>query len=273
MRHRACFKIKKGAILAWFLAVVLLLTGCSGKKSSHTQQSPQQPVTILVAAASSLETVLETNLIPLFQQQYSWIQVEGSYDSSGKLQTQIREGMEADLFLSASTKQMDELVLEKRIDRETVVPVIYNKLVLIRPSYRQSKVTRFADAANAATIALGDPASVPAGQYAKEAFTALGIWDTVAAKASYGTNVTEVLNWVAQGSADLGVVYASDAASNQDVTIIAQAPEGSLAKAIVYPGGVTTNGLHPEEAALFLTFLRSEMAAALLEAYGFTPYE
>ena len=72
----------------------------------------------------------------------------------------------------------------------------------------------------------GDPESVPAGQYAQEALTSLGIYDEIAAKASFGTNVTEVLNWVAEGSADAGIVYATDAATTDKVKVVSEAPEG-----------------------------------------------
>ena len=123
----------------------------------------------------------------------------------------------------------------------------------------------------AATIAVGDPESVPVGQYSKEAFTNLGIWDAVSAKASLGTNVTEVLNWVAEGSADVGVVYATDAATTDKVQVVAEAPEGSLEKKVVYPVGIVSASQHKDAARLFVEFLQSDEALAVFEAYGFTP--
>lgn len=109
------------------------------------------------------------------------------------------------------------------------------------------------------------------GQYSKEAFTNLGNWDAVSAKASLGTNVTEVLNWVAEGSADVGVVYATDAATTDKVQVVAEAPEGSLEKKVVYPVGIVSASQHKDAARLFVEFLQSDEALAVFEEYGFTP--
>ena len=133
-----------------------------------------------------------------------------SYDSSGKLQTQIEEGLDADVFMSAAQKQMNALNDEGLIDTESITDLLENKIVLIVPSGNAAELKNFADIQEAASIALGDPASVPAGQYAEEALTNLGIWDKIQDKVSFGSNVTEVLNQVAASSADAGIVYATD---------------------------------------------------------------
>ena len=211
---------------------------------------------ILVAAAASLKNAYEEELIPMFQEQNPGITVTGTYDSSGKLQTQIEEGLEADVFMSAATTQMDALNEEGLIDSETMVDLLENKIVLIVPSSSELGLASFEDIAKAETIALGDPASVPAGQYAEEALTNLGIWDEIQDKVSFGTNVTEVLNQVAAASADAGIVYATDAASMADqVTVIAEAPEGSLAQPVIYPVAVVKTTAHAEAAKAFVDFL------------------
>ena len=129
----------------------------------------------------------------------------------------------------------------------------------------------FEDIEKASSIALGDPASVPAGQYAEEALTSLGIWDRIQDKVSFGTNVTEVLNQVAASSADAGIVYATDAASMaEQVDVIAEAPEGSLKKKVIYPVAVLKGSAHSEEAADFVEFLKTEEAMKVFEAYGFS---
>jgi len=136
-----------------------------------------------------------------------------------------------------------------------------------------AKVTGFEDIANADMIAIGDPESVPAGQYAKEALTSLGLWDAVDAKSTKGTNVTEVLNWVAEGSADAGIVYATDAATTDKVQVIAEAPEGSLAAKVIYPVGIVTASENKEAAQKFVQFLQSDEAIAVFEKYGFSANE
>lgn len=237
---------------------------------SADAEEEKEPVNLLIAAAASLEYSMKDELIPMFQEQYPYITVEGTYDSSGKLQTQIEEGLEADLFFSAATKQMDALKEEGFMAEDSIVDLLENKIVLIVPTGQMEGYSAFEDIAKAATPALGDPASVPAGQYAQEALTNLGLWDQVSQKASFGTNVTEVLNWVSQGSAEAGIVYATDAATQKDkVEVVAQAPEGSLAEPVIYPVGVLEKSQHTEEANLFLEFLQSEEAAQVFEDYGF----
>ena len=149
------------------------VSGCSSGTSAETEAAAANEQTeILVAAAASLKNAYEEELIPMFQEQNPGITVTGTYDSSGKLQTQIEEGLEADVFMSAATTQMDALNEEGLIDSETMVDLLENKIVLIVPSSSELGLASFEDIAKAETIALGDPASVPAGQYAEEALTA-----------------------------------------------------------------------------------------------------
>lgn len=238
--------------------------------SSEASSEPEaEPVTIMVAAAASLEYSYKDKLIPMFQDKYPHITVEGTYDSSGKLQTQIEEGLEADVFMSAANKQMNALKDAGLVDTDSIVELLENKIVLIQPAGGDTGITTYEGAVDAEVIAIGDPESVPAGQYAKEAFTTLGLWDQVEAKASLGTNVTEVLNWVAEGSANVGVVYATDAATTDKVEVIAEAPEGSLAQKVIYPVGMVAASAHTEEAQLFIEFLQSPEAIAVFQEYGF----
>ena len=257
-----------------------LLAGCSSGSSADTTaaqteaetSAEDEPVELLVAAAASLKNAYEEELIPMFQEQYPGVTVVGTYDSSGKLQTQIEEGLEADVFMSAAVKQMNALNEGGYIDDTTMVDLLENKIVLIVPTGSELGLTAFEDIVKAETIALGDPASVPAGQYAEEALTSLGLWDQIQDKVSFGTNVTEVLNQVAAASADAGIVYATDAASMADqVEVIAEAPDGSLKEPVIYPVAALKNSAHLEEAKAFVTFLQSEEAMGVFEKYGFAP--
>ena len=229
---------------------------------------------ILVAAAASLKNAYEDELIPMFEEQYPGVTVEGTYDSSGKLQTQIEEGLEADVFMSAATKQMKALDEEGMIASDTIVNLLENKIVLIVPTGSDSKIDSFEKIGDAASIALGDPESVPAGQYAKEALTNLNVWDSIQDKVSFGTNVTEVLNQVAAASADAGIVYATDAASKADqVTVVAEAPEESLEKKVIYPVAVVKATTHEDAAKAFVDFLQTPEAIQVFESYGFVAAE
>ena len=254
------------------LIATLCLTAVPASRANSGEDANKEPVTLLLAAAASLQYSYVDELIPMFQKRYPWITVEGTYDSSGKLQAQIENGLEADVFMSAALKQMNALKDKGFMDEKSIANLLENKIVLIRPAATPVEgVSGFADALKAGMIAVGDPDSVPAGQYAREAFTSLGIWDQAKDKASFGTNVTEVLNWVAEGSADLGVVYATDAATTDKVTVICEAPEGALKNKVIYPVGMLANSKHPEEAKLFIDFLKSDEAQAVFEKYGFSP--
>lgn len=253
--------------IAVFLAAFFI--GASGSARSAEKERK----TILVAAAASLQYSFVDELIPLFQKKYPWITVEGTYDSSGKLQTQIENGLGADVFMSAAMRQMEALTESGFIRPDSVVTLLENRIVLIRPAASALAMAGFTDILKADTIAVGDPDSVPAGQYAREALVSLGIWDQVKAKASLGTNVTEVLNWVAEDSADAGIVYATDAAANPKVAVVAEAPEGSLKKKVLYPAGALSASKHPEEARLFIETLASDEGKAIFRKYGFSPVE
>ena len=276
-----------------------MMTGCSSKPQETTAAATEAETTaeetttaeteadvkdeakadlgeqsILVASAASLKNAYEDELIPMFEEQYPGVTVEGTYDSSGKLQTQIEEGLEADVFMSAATKQMKALDEEGMIASDTIVNLLENKIVLIVPAGSDSQIDSFEKIGDAASIALGDPESVPAGQYAKETLTNLNVWDSIQDKVSFGTNVTEVLNQVAAANADAGIVYATDAASMADqVTAVAEAPEGSLEKKVIYPVAVVKATTHEDAAKAFVDFLQTPDAIKVFESYGFVAAE
>ena len=290
---------KSFAVVMAAMMAAGMMTGCSSKPQETTAAATEAETTaeetiaaetaaeskeeakadlgeqsILVAAAASLKNAYEDELIPMFEEQYPGVTVEGTYDSSGKLQTQIEEGLEADVFMSAATKQMKALNEEGMIASDTIVNLLENKIVLIVPTGSDSKIDSFEKIGDAASIALGDPESVPAGQYAKEALTNLNVWDSIQDKVSFGTNVTEVLNQVAAASADAGIVYATDAASKADqVTVVAEASEGSLEKKVIYPVAVVKATAHEDAAKAFVEFLQTSEAIAVFESYGFVAAE
>ena len=239
--------------------------------AKETTAASGEETEILVAAAASLKNAYEDKLIPMFEEANPGVTVKGTYDSSGKLQTQIEEGLDADVFMSAAKKQMIALDEEGMIASDTITDLLENKIVLIVPTGNEKKLEKFEDIEKADSIALGDPASVPAGQYSEEALTNLGIWDKIQDKVSFGTNVTEVLNQVAAASADAGIVYATDAASMADkVEVVAEAPEGSLSEKVIYPVAVVKGTAHEEVANEFVAFLQTDKAITVFEEYGFS---
>ena len=160
--------MKKLLCLVFSLMVAVMAAGCGG--SDKQAAAPQAGKTLRLAAAASMEKVFTQKLIPMYQQKHPEIKIEGVYDASGKLQAQIESGLAADVFISAANKQMNALSEKGYMDKSTVKPLLENKLVLIVPK-SGSEIKGFEDFSKAKHPAIGDPASVPAGQYAKEALT------------------------------------------------------------------------------------------------------
>jgi molybdate transport system substrate-binding protein len=274
-------KILFVAILA--LVAVVSIGSCSaglfdflGGNDSNNNATSNANVSgdVNLAAAASLKNVYDEKLIPMFQKQYPGAKVVPTYASSGDLQTQIENGLKADIFMSAANKQMNKLIEENYVDNSSNKQFLENKLVLIVPANSSSNISSFDDLKNmSGNIAIGDPESVPAGQYAKEAFTNLGIWDSAQSKLSLGKDVTEVLNQVAQGSADCGLVYATDAKSNDNVKVVCEAPQGSLNTSIIYPVAPLKNTTNPDAAKAFMDFLQTKEAKDVFVEYGFTIHE
>lgn len=260
---------KRIALILSMCVLTFTLIGCNKTENKNDKEKVnEKEVTITLAAAASLKNCMDEKLIPMFQEKYPNIKVQGTYDSSGKLQTQIEEGADIDVFMSAAMKQMKALDDKGLVKDNSINELLENKVVLITPKGNQKEIKNFEDILKADKIAIGDPASVPAGQYAKEIFENLNIWDQISEKASLGTNVTEVLTWVSEGSADAGVVYSTDAASNDNVEVVATAPEGSVSK-VIYPVGIIKSTKEEDAAKKFTEFLASDEAIKIFESYGF----
>lgn len=266
-------KNKAMKIISCLILLVVILGACTNnekqtvKKTTETTESQKQH--LLIAAAASLEQIMEDQIIPAFIKEHPNATIEGNYDSSGKLQTQIENGLEADIFFSAATKQMDALVEQNLIVEDTIVPMLQNQLVMIVPKDSTVEWNSFNDLEKAQSIAIGDPASVPAGQYAEKGLKALGIWSYVEEHASLGTNVTEVLNWVKESSAQVGLVYATDAASTDQVKIVATLPEDVLNEPIIYPVGVVETSKEKKLAQEFIQFMENKEIVSEFEKAGF----
>ncbi|WP_297828332.1 molybdate ABC transporter substrate-binding protein [uncultured Methanobrevibacter sp.] len=229
---------------------------------------------IKLAAAASLKNAYDDKLIPMFEEKYPGVKVTPTYASSGDLQSQIENGLDADVFMSAANKQMNTLADEGLVDNKTNVQFLENKVVLIVPKDSTANISSFDDLKKVnGTIAIGNPESVPAGQYAQEVLNNTGIWTTVEPKLSLGTDVTAVLNQVAQGSADCGIVYATDAKSNDNVKVVCEAPDNALKTPVIYPVAVLKNSTNPDAANKFVEFLQSQEAKDVFVEYGFTIHE
>ena len=258
------------------LAVIALAGIMAAGLTVGNVQAAEPGGEVYVFIAASLANAME-EIQKDFNQKYPDVEIFYNADSSGTLQTQIEEGSRCDIFFSAATKQMDALVEEKLAKEESVVNLLENKVVLIKTNDTETKVTGFENITDAENLALAGE-DVPVGQYAREIFTSLDIMDQVEKmEINEGKNVTEVLAAVTQGSNEVGVVYATDAASVADqVEIIAEASSDMLQTPVLYPAGLTEDEeALPEEKAAAETFfehLQTESALKVFEEHGFSPY-
>lgn len=260
---------KKLAVIA---LAGIMTTGLTAGNVQAAEPGGELYVFIAASLANSMEEIQKD-----FNQKYPDVEIFYNADSSGTLQTQIEEGSRCDIFFSAATKQMDALVEEKLAKEDSVVDLLENKVVLIKLKDAETKVTGFENITEAENLALAGE-DVPVGQYAREIFTNLGIMDQVEKmEINEGKNVTEVLAAITQGSNEVGVVYATDAASVADqVEIIAEAPAEALETPVLYPVGLTedqeASSAEQEAAEAFLEYLQTEEAMKVFEEYGFSPY-
>lgn len=222
---------------------------------------------IVVFAAASLTNALD-EIRARFTEE-TGIAVQTSYGSSSTLARQIEKGAPADVFLSADVKWGDHLsdngLVAQRRD------LLGNRLVLIVPKDSTLTLRRPADLLTAGVdhLALGDPDSVPAGQYAKQAFKKLGLWDQLRAKVAAAEDVRHALAFVETGAAAAGVVYATDAAISKKVRVAFEIPE-SLTGPVRYPLVLLQSARNSDAAKSFYRYLASRDAASVFRKHGFT---
>ena len=245
---------------ASLIAALLLLT--------YSQAVFSQTLTIF--AAASLQSAIE-RITQLYTSRTD-TEFITNFDSSGTLKTQIEEGAECDIFISAAQKQMNALENESLIDSSARVNLLENKIVLASSKINPAKIESFADLNmdKLTLIALGN-SDVPAGMYAKEILTAMGLWDKLnhEGKVSFAGNVTEVSMQIREGAADCGIIYATDAMTH-GLKVIAFPPAGTLKTPVIYPAAVISQSSHKDEAEKFLKYLQDSESQKIFESFGFT---
>ena len=254
------------AFLGGFLATLLLAISFKGVMPTPANA---QSTTLLIGAAASLQDAIK-EVDPLFKSANPGITVNYNFAASGPLQQQIEQGAPIDLFIAAATKQMDALQAKNLILADTRHNILTNSLVLVVPSNSTLGLTSFKQLTNSNVkkISVGEPRSVPAGQYAEEVFKNLGILDQLKPKFVYGNSVRNVLGTVESGNADAGVVYATDAKISNKVKQVATAPN-NLHSPIVYPIAVITASKNQPAARAYAQFLTGQRATSIFKKYGF----
>ncbi|MFZ5816647.1 MAG: molybdate ABC transporter substrate-binding protein [Bacillota bacterium] len=247
--------------LPWLLlGVGVLLAGCS---AGPERAAPRE---LVVSAAASLGDALE-EARTAFQGREQGLVIRLNLGSSGALSRQIQQGAPADLFLSAADAPMEALVQAGLVERRAVANLASNQIVLIR-SRAVERVRGWADLPRAGRIALGNPQHVPAGQYGRAVLESLGLWGAVEPRLVFGEDVRQVLQFVASGEVDAGLVYRSDAASSPQVVVVAEAPAGSHPP-VGYPMAVLKESRLAADARRFADFLRSAQGQQIFARHGF----
>jgi len=228
-----------------------------------------RPVEILISAAASLTNCMD-ELKSTYMEGHPEVKITANYGSSGSLQQQIEQGAPADIFFSAGIKQMQALQSKGLMLDDTVKNILENKVVLIVPKGGEM-LSSLDDLKKASVekIAVGEPKSVPVGQYTEETFKNLGLTEALQNKLVYAKDVREVLSWVETGNVQAGLVYETDAKISDGVVVCAETPEGSHKK-VIYPVGVVKESKAVDEAKAFEEYLFSDEAKAIFKKYGFS---
>lgn len=246
---------------------VVLAVGLSSTSSDGNVEAASKKTEILVSAAVSLQDSLD-KIAAQYEKLHPDIDLIFNYGASGTLQKQIEQGAPADIFFSAGEKQMNALVDGDLITDHIVM--LKNQLVIVVPSDSKVKLTTIKQLTDKAIkkVAIGQPESVPAGQYAQQSLTAKNVWDPLQSKLVYAKDVRQVMSYVETGNADAGFVYKTDALTSKKVRI-ALTLGAHVHKAIHYPAGIVKDSRYQVEAKAFYNFLQSKEASKVFTSHGF----
>ena len=290
--------MKRLVSLLLALSLVLALTACGAKAdgaadaaagsqprdSAPVEESAGDPVELIVFAAASMTETL-TEIAELYKTAAPEVTVTYNFDSSGKLLTQIKEGADCDLFISAAPTQMNALDgsligdTEKNPDGldliviDSRVNLLENKVTLAVPEGNPKGIESFDQLAELlkggeVLLAMGN-SDVPVGQYTLKIFNYYGIDETaVADKLTYGNNVKEVTSQVSEAAADCGIIYATDAYSAG--LTVADSATAEMCGQVIYPAAVL-KGDKEDATRAFLAYLQTDAAMAVFESVGFSP--
>ena len=272
--------MKKIPALLLALTLVFALTAQSAFAAGDTQNTE----IIVFAAASMTETL--TEIKTMYEEANPGVTIVYNFDSSGTLKTQIQEGADCDVFISAGQKQMNQLDVsaDPKVNTEELdfvlegsrLDLLENKVVLVVPEGNPKGIESFDQLAELlktgdVLMAMGN-SDVPVGQYTQKILAFYELNEEELAKTgvlTYGSNVKEVTTQVKEGSVDCGVVYCTDAFS-AELTVIDSAV-AEMCGQVIYPAAVLNVSTNPEAAQAFLDYLSTDEAMAVFEAVGFSP--
>ena len=281
---------KRIALLLVLVMTLALFTGCAAKDTTTEPETPEEPAAepvelIVFAAASMTETL--NQIAELYKEVAPNVTLVYNFDSSGTLKTQIEEGADCDVFISAAPKQMNALDASRDADggnadgldfvlQGTRINLLENKVALAVPEGNPKNIISYDELAaglqdGTVFLAMGN-AGVPVGQYTQKIFAYYGLDEEALANAgvlTYGTNVKEVTTQVSEAAVDCGIIYATDAFS-AGLTVVDTAT-AEMCGQVIYPAAVLNITQHEAEAKAFLDYLTGAEAAAVFASVGFSP--
>lgn len=253
---------RSGALTALVLALV---AACGIGDVARAQE-------LTFSVAISMKDATE-DLGRRFTQNHPGVVLRYNFGASGELQKQIEAGAPIDLFVSAAQRQMDELAKKGLIVAGSRRVFARNVLTVIKPADSTIDVAKPADLADprVSRIVIGNPKTVPVGQYAEESLRALGLWDKLQPKLVLAENVRQALDYVARGEVDAGIVYTTDAALRGRDVREAFRPAEDTYHPVTYPVAVVTEARQPALAGAFIDLLMSAQGQRVLARLGFLP--
>jgi molybdate transport system substrate-binding protein len=270
--------MRKELIILLVLLSVSLAIGCAGNESEApnatvTPVTPGTagPETITVSAAASL-TEAFTDIASQFEKENNGTNVSLNFASSGNLRKQIEGGAPVDVFASADETQMNILANKSLIDNSSREDFAINSLVLIVPAKSTLNITRIQDLTDPKVqkIGIGNPDTVPVGNYTRTALTEANVWSQLENKTVLAEDVKQVLTYVERGEVDAGFVYITDAKTAKPGTIKV-VTNVSVSTPVTYPIAVVSSSEHKEKAQKFLDFVTGKEGQEILKRYGFVP--
>lgn len=255
------------------LVAVLAVSPAMAQPASetHAVASAEKTEIIVFAAASMTETM--TTIKGLYEASNPNVTITYNFDSSGTLKTQIENGADCDLFISAAVKQMNALDEKNMVNKETKVNLLENKTTLAVPKDNPKNITSFSQLADLLKsgnvfLAIGN-SDVPVGQYTQKIFAYYGIDEkAVASCLTYGSNVKEVTTQVKAASVDCGIIYGTDAFS-AGLQVVDTATSDMTGGRVIYPAAVLVGSKNTDAAKAFLEYLKGAEAMKVFEAVGF----
>jgi molybdate transport system substrate-binding protein len=246
------------------LTVAVLLAVGGGRPATAQELT----LSVAISMKEAIETIGRD-----FTARQSGITLRYNFGASGDLQKQIEAGAPIDVFVSAATRQMDELEQKALILSDTRRAFARNVLVAVTPADSGRDLTAVADLLDprVTRVAIGNPKTVPAGQYAQESLKAVGAWDRLGPKLVFGENVRQVLEYVARGEVDAGFVYATDVPTAGPRVREAFRPGEDTYPPVVYPIAVVTGSRQATLARAFVERVIGPDGQAVLRRLGFQP--